>query len=223
MSGYSWDSTDDGCIDAPHTRRNRDVIRDVLREALPDSEGVDPRPLALEIASGTGQHIVHFAQGLDHIDWQPSDPEPDLRASVTAWSRRLAPPDGLANLRKPRAIAAGAPDWGIADDDRARLCAVVNINMIHVTPWETACGIVAGAGRLLTTGSVLYLYGPYKRDGRHTAPSNEAFDASLRGRNPEWGIRDVADIAALAEQHGMGLERTVEMPANNLSLIFRMG
>ena len=223
MSGYSWDTTDDGRMDAPHTGRNRDVILDVLREALPGPGSAGPPPLALEIASGTGQHIVHFAQGLGHIDWQPSDPEPDLRASTTAWSRHLAPPDGLANLREPLDIVAEATDWGIATGDRARLCAVVNINMIHVTPWQAARGLVAGAGRLLSTGGVLTLYGPYKRDGRHPAPSNEAFDASLRGRNPEWGIRDVADVAALAGHHGLALERTVEMPANNLSLVFRKG
>lgn len=191
---------------APATERNRVPIRDVLARVLP------ARGLALEIASGTGEHAAFFAREFPALDWQPSDPDAANRASIAAW-RDAA---GLANLRPPVPLDATAADWGVAAAD-----AVLCINMIHIAPWAAAAGLAAGAGRLLPPGGLLFLYGPFKRGGRHTAPSNEAFDESLRRQNPDWGVRDLDAVAALAGEHGFALAETVAMPANNLSLVFR--
>ena len=190
---------------APAAARNRDPILDVLRPRLP-AQG-----LVLEVASGSGEHIVHFAEALPDLVFQPSDPDGDARASIDDWVRTT----GLANVRPALALDAASDEWPIDRAD-AVLCA----NMIHIAPWPAAVGLIAGAGRLLAAGGLLYLYGPYRRGGRHTAPSNEAFDRDLRRRNPAWGVRDLEAVAALAEAQGFGPPEIVEMPANNLSLVF---
>ncbi len=194
-----------GLRSAPAALRNRDPILAVLRRVLPG------RGLVLEVASGTGEHAVHFAAGLPELDWQPSDPEPEARDSILAH-RALA---GFSNLREPLALDAATWPWPVAQAD-----AIVCINMIHIAPWSAAEGLMRGAGALLPAGGVLVLYGPFKEHGRHTAPSNVAFDEDLRARNAEWGVRDVLDVAELADGHGLRLLERVAMPANNLCLVF---
>jgi SAM-dependent methyltransferase len=199
---------DDARLHAPAASRNREPIFDVLRHHLP------ARGLVLEIASGSGEHAVHFAKGSDAaLVFQPSDPDPAARASIDAWTQAL----GLPGIRPAIALDAASADWPISHAD-----AVLCINMIHIAPWEAAIGLVKGAARILPPGGMLYLYGPYRRGGQHTAPSNEQFDASLRQRNPAWGVRDVEAVAALAAGEGFGPPLIVEMPANNLSVIFRL-
>ena len=189
---------------APATARNRDPILAVLREILP------PAGLVLEIASGTGEHIRDFAAALPALEWQPSDPDSDALASIAAWS------EGVAGIRPPLKLDASAPDWPVVRAD-----AILCINMIHISPWSATTGLFAGAARLLPPDAPLYLYGPYRRSDVPTAASNEAFDASLKARNPEWGLRRLEDVVALGEETGLHFERFVEMPANNLSLVFR--
>lgn len=191
---------------APATARNREPILQVLRKVLP------ARGHVLEISSGTGEHAVFFASGLPGLTWQPSDPDPAARASITAWAAAAA----LVNLRPALDIDARAPTWPVARAD-----AVICINMLHIAPWEAALGLFAGAARILPTHGVLYFYGPFKRDGRHTAPSNAAFDESLRGRNPAWGVRDLGEVTAAVAEAGFAPPDIVPMPANNLSVIFR--
>jgi hypothetical protein len=193
-------------LHAPAVGRNRDPILAVLRRVLP------ARGTVLEIASGTGEHAVHFAAGLPDLTWQPTDCDPDALRSIRAYRAATQ----LPNLLAPIELDASAPTWPIAHAD-----AVVSINMIHIAPWTAAEGLMAGAGRLLTSGSTLYLYGPFKEDGQHTAPSNAAFDASLRSRDPQWGVRDAGEVANLARRHGLEFVERVAMPANNLSLVFR--
>ena len=151
-------------------------------------------------------------QHLPTLTWQPSDPDPEALASIAA--HRAAA--GMPNLLAPLLLDVGAPRWPVARAD-----AVICNNMIHISPWSACEGLMAGAARTLPAGGVLYLYGPYKIDGRHIAPSNAAFDATLRAQNPAWGIRDLADVAALAERSGLTLAETIDMPANNLSVVFR--
>lgn len=172
-----------------------------------------PDARVLEIASGAGEHAVLFARAMPGVSWQPSDPDADARASIAAWTAE----ERLANVASPLAIDARADVWGVEDQ---RFDALVAINMIHISPWETTLGLMAGAARLLRDGGVLFTYGPYMRDGRHTAPSNEAFDASLKARDSRWGVRDLADVERAAHARGLALHETVEMPANNLSLVF---
>lgn len=189
---------------APATARNRDPILAVLREVLPASG------LVLEVASGTGEHVRCFAEALPQLDWQPSDPDPDARTSIAAWC------EGLPNVRPPLRLDAAAAEWPIQRAD-----AVVCINMVHISQWSSTEGLLAGAARILPTGAPLYLYGPYRRIGVPTAPSNEAFDASLKAGDPAWGLRQLEDVTELAEANGIAFEVLVEMPANNLSLVFR--
>ena len=193
---------------APAADRNKDAILDVLRQVLPD------RGLVLEIASGTGQHAVHFAAALPALSWQPSDPDPVNRDSIAAYV--LA--SGLENAAAPIALDARDPNWPIDSAD-----AVLCINMIHIAPWAASEGLVRGAAGLLGEGMPLVLYGPFMRGGRHTAPSNAAFDASLKRRDAEWGVRDLDEVTALAQFHGFELEQVVAMPANNLTVVFRRG
>ncbi len=192
--------------EAPAAARNRQPILEVLCDRLPG------RGLVLEVASGTGEHALHFAAALPGLVFQPSDPDPDARASIDAW----VADSSLPNLRPALALDASRPDWPVAAADAILCC-----NMIHISPWASAVGLVAGAGRILPPGGLLYLYGPYRRGGRHTAPSNEAFDADLKRRNPAWGVRDLEAVAALAAEAGLGDPEIVEMPANNLSVMFR--
>jgi SAM-dependent methyltransferase len=178
---------------APAVARNRDPILNVLRRVLP------ARGLVLEIASGTGEHAVHFAGALPDIVWQPTDPDEAALRSIAAWREQTR----LPNLPPPLEFDVAANIWPVERAD-----AVVCINMIHISPWRGAVALMAGAGRVLAPGGVLFLYGPYKEEGRHTAPSNEAFDADLRARNPEWGVRDLGDIIALAASHGLDFAPT---------------
>jgi hypothetical protein len=191
---------------APHVARNAGPIADVLREILP------PRGLVLEIASGTGEHAVHFARTFPQLLWQPSDPEPAALRSIEAWRAGA----GLFNLLSPVSLDARAAEWPVAQAD-----AILAINMVHISPWSATQGLMRGAGGLLGAGAPLYLYGPYRQADVPTAPSNEAFDESLKARNAEWGLRDLEQVAAEAERHGLVLERAVPMPANNLSVVLR--
>jgi SAM-dependent methyltransferase len=190
----------------PHVERNREPILGVLRRVLP------PLGLVLEVASGGGEHAAYFAERLPALLWQPTDPDPTALASIATHRAAADAPNLLAPLR----LDAMSAQWPVE-----RAAAVVCINMIHITPWTASEGLIAGAQRTLPAGGVLYLYGPYRIDGRHTAPSNQDFDARLRAQNPQWGIRDLADVTALAARHGLSLAETVPMPANNLSVIFR--
>lgn len=186
---------------APAAERNAAPILAVLDRVLPDSG------LVLEIASGTGQHAVYMARALPGIEWQPSDPDPAARASIAAWRDEAA----LPNLLPPIDLDVSAP-WPI---DRAD--ALVCINMLHISPWSAAEALFAGAARILPPGGILYTYGPYRIDGA-TAPSNDAFDASLRARNPAWGVREVRDLERIASR--FALTEIVAMPANNHSLVW---
>ena len=191
---------------APATARNREPILDVLRPRLPE------QGLVLEVASGSGEHVAHFAAALPGLTFQPSDPSAVARASIDDW----AATSGLANIRPAVALDAEAPTWPIERAD-AVLCS----NMIHIAPWSAAVGLIAGAARILPTGGTLYLYGPYRRGGRHTSASNDAFDRELRGQDPAWGVRDLEAVAELAATHGFEEPEVIDMPANNLSLVFR--
>jgi SAM-dependent methyltransferase len=191
---------------SPSAERNREPILAVLRDVLPASGRV------LEIASGTGQHAMCFAGALPGLDWQPSDADADARASIAAWIAH----DGLPNVRAPLALDVHQPDWGVDVLD-----AVVCINMIHISPWSATHALFAGASRHLVDGGVLYLYGPYKRQGEHTAPSNDAFDRQLRSRDPGWGVRDMEAVVALGASAGFVCDEPIVMPANNFSLVFR--
>jgi Protein of unknown function (DUF938) len=193
---------------APATERNRAPILAVLARILPAAGTV------LEIASGTGEHCVYFAEALPALRWQPSDPDQAARASIAAWRAEA----GLANIAEPLDLDAAAPAWPIET-----AAAVLAINMVHISPWAATKGLIAGAARVLAAGAPLYLYGPYRRDGHDFAPSNRAFDHSLQQRNPEWGVRRLEDVGDLAAACGFALAEIVEMPANNLSLVFRRG
>jgi hypothetical protein len=188
-------------LDFTATTRNREPIEAVLRAVLP------PSGVVLEIASGSGQHCAWFAQHLPGLEWQPSDPDPAHRASITAWT------ESLPNVRAPLALDVLDPSWATTAAN-----AIVCCNMIHIAPWAACLGLLRGAADLLARGEVLYLYGPFRVGGAHTAPSNEAFDASLRSRDPSWGVRDLEAVVAAAV--GFTLTQTVAMPANNLSLVF---
>jgi SAM-dependent methyltransferase len=194
------------CRSAPAALRNREPIAEVLRDWLPESG------LVLEIASGTGEHAVHFAQAFPQLDWQPSDLHPGVLESIRAWCRAT----DLPNMREPVVIDAAAAEWPIGRSD-----AVLSINMVHISPWNASLGLIEGAARILPEGGPLILYGPWLKDDIRTAPSNMAFDADLRRRDPEWGLRRVEDFGAAAEPHGFELVETRSMPANNLMLLLR--
>ena len=191
---------------APAALRNREPIAEVLKEWLPASG------LVLEIASGSGEHGVYFAERFPALEWQPSDVHPDALSSIAAWRDE----SGLPNLKAPLALDAASSDWPI---DRAD--AVLSINMVHISPWESALGLLDGAARLLGPGAPLILYGPWLKDDVPTAPSNLAFDADLKRRDPRWGLRRVEDFAAAAAERQLRLETTRVMPANNMMLLFR--
>jgi len=188
------------------TARNRGPILAVLERVLAKDAEV------LEIASGAGEHAVSAARAMPRILWQPSDPDPDSRASIAAWIAH----EQLTNVLPPLAIDVRTGDWGVGKP----FDAIVAINMIHIAPWEATPGLFRGAGRLLRPGGVLFLYGPFKRDGVHTAPSNEAFDRWLKQRDPAFGVRDLGDVARLGEENVLALRETIAMPANNLCVVF---
>jgi hypothetical protein len=189
---------------SPAALRNREPIVAVLRDILPSSGKV------IEIASGSGEHVVHFAKTFGSLLWQPSDPSAEARTSIAAWSAD----ERLPNILAPLELDAVAVDWSV---DRAD--AMIAINMVHISPWPATLGLLRHAARLLPAGAPLFLYGPYQREGEAMAPSNVAFDADLRLRNPEWGIRSLEDVVREAEAMGFGLARVVTMPANNLSVV----
>lgn len=191
---------------APSAERNREPILAVLERVLPATGTV------LEIASGTGQHAIHFAAALPHLVWQPSDLDDEARASIAAWTAHSV----LANVLPPLALDVRGASWGIE-----AAAAIVCINMIHISPWASAQALIGGAGRLLGPGGVLFLYGPYRRGGAHTAPTNAAFDEQLQRRNPAWGVRNMEDVMALADAAGFDADEPIDMPANNFSLVFR--
>ena len=201
----------DARLFSPSSERNREPIAVVLRRCLPATGTV------LEIASGTGEHVAWFAAQLPGLVFQPSDPGGTQRASIAAWIAAA----GLKNIGPPLALDVASPDWEENADIPNPLAAILCINLIHISPWAATLGLMRGAGHLLADGGVLYLYGAYKRGGRHTAPSNATFDASLRAQSPEWGVRDLETVVAEADRAGLALDEVVEMPANNLSVIFR--
>lgn len=192
-------------LNAPAAERNKEPILAVLRRVLPETG------LVLEIASGTGQHIVHFARALPRLNWQPSDPDPEMHRSIKSWIVRT----GIQNVWDPLSLEVCSGAWPSHAD------AVLCINMIHIAPCIATLGLMSGASRLLRKEGLLYLYGPYRRQSHHTSASNEAFDRDLRLRNFEWGVRDLESVAEVAATYGLALEEIVEMPANNLSVIFR--
>lgn len=194
---------------SPSVARNRDVIRDAFLKTMPGAGDI------LEIGSGTGEHAVHIAAAAPDLRWRPGDPDAASRASIAAWTEHL----GLANVAAPHAIDVTAPGW---DQGLAPVDGAVSINMIHIAPFEAARGLVAGAARLLRPGGKLFLYGPFARNGAHTAPSNADFDASLKSRDARWGVRDLdLEILPLAVAAGLALDAVIDMPANNLSVVFR--
>ncbi|MCW7538740.1 class I SAM-dependent methyltransferase [Aquabacterium sp. A7-Y] len=193
-------------LHSPAAERNRIPITEVLRQVLP-AQGA-----ALEIASGTGQHVAHFAVALPGWQWQPSDPDAQLLESIGSWAQ------GLANVLPAVPLDVTAPDWRLPRYD-AIFCA----NMIHIAPWNACLALLRGAAAHLRPEGLLVLYGPYRIAGRHTAPSNQAFDADLRQRDPAWGVRDLEQVQDVAQAQGLHLQQRFEMPANNQCLVFRGG
>lgn len=187
------------------SERNKGPILEVLKTVLPETG------LVLEIGAGTGQHAAHFAPAFPGLAWQPTDPEPEALASIAAWAAAA----GAPNLLSPVALDVMDERWPVAAAE-----AVISINMIHIAPWACCLGLIAGASRVLEPGGILFLYGPFKVGGRHTAPSNEEFDRSLKARDPAWGVRNLDDVAMEARDAGFQLAETVRMPANNLSVVF---
>jgi SAM-dependent methyltransferase len=197
-----------GGLHAAATERNRGPILDVLRRVLP------PAGVVLEIASGTGQHVTFFARELPALQFQPTDPSDAHLGSIRAWTAA----SGAGNVAPPLWLDVEHPPWPVTRAD-----AILNINMIHIAPWSAAVALFEGAARVLPAdGGVIYLYGPFKRDGQHTAESNQRFDERLRAEDPRWGVRDLADVEALARAAGFGAAEVVAMPANNLSLVFHL-
>lgn len=201
----------DGRLNAPAFARNHEPIWSAISGYLNAAAGD-----VLELGSGTGQHAAEFARRAPHLVWWPSDFSDAHLASIAAW-RKFA---GLDNLRAPQRIDLTDPDWTWRGDGARELAAMLCCNVLHISPWSVAQNLIAGAGRFLREGGKLFVYGPFKRDGAHTAPSNAEFDASLRARNPDWGVRDTRDLAALAAANGLALADIVSMPANNFLLVF---
>ena len=191
---------------APATIRNRDPILDVLREHLPASGTV------LEVASGTGEHIVFFARHFPHLAWQPSDPSLQARQSIAAWIDA----EGLTNVLPPLNLDAAQFSW-----PAQQAAAIICINMAHISPWEATVGLMRQAGAILPKGGLLLLYGPYRRGDRPLEPSNAVFDQDLRARDPRWGLRELDDVIGVGAENGLKFTRSIEMPANNLSALFR--
>jgi hypothetical protein len=191
---------------APAASRNREPILEVLAPLLAGASSV------LEVASGSGEHAVWFASQMPHLTWQPTDPDSFARASIDGWRAH----SGAANVRPALTLDATSSHWPVPAAD-----AVVCINMIHIAPWASCVGLLRGASDVLSAGGLLFLYGPFKVGGQHTALSNEAFDVDLRARNEAWGVRDLDEVIALAATFGFDHRSTVRMPANNLSVVLR--
>lgn len=197
-------------LSSPAALRNRSSILEVLRRHLPATGAV------LEVASGSGEHVAHFAAAFPGLVFQPSDPDPEARASIAARIEQ----EKLKNVREPIDLDASAEEWPLLKIGGS-LVAILCINMLHISPWRAALGLLSGAAKALPPRGVLYLYGPYRRGGRHTAQSNDAFDRDLRSRNSEWGVRNVEDVVAEAAARQLAFVEIVEMPANNLSVLLR--
>jgi SAM-dependent methyltransferase len=195
-----------GRLVSPSAERNKGPIADVLRLIVP-AQGV-----VLEVSSGTGQHVVHFAREMPHLTWQPSERDEEALRSIQQWVATEA----LANVRAPLRLDVMEQPWPVSDAD-----AVLCLNMIHIAPWPAGEALIRGASAILAPGGIFLLYGPFRRNGAHTAPSNEAFDRQLQSRDPQWGVRNLEDVAAYAAAHGFGAPEVCEMPANNLSVAFR--
>lgn len=196
----------DGCLHAPATRRNREPILEVLRTILPENGNV------LEIASGTGEHAVFFGAAFPNLRWMPTDIREEHLASIRAWTRATA----VTNVAEPVFLDVEKDPWPVV-----QAAAVVNANLIHIAPFAVCEALMRGAARVLSTRAPLFLYGPFKRNGQHTADSNARFDERLRSEDPAWGVRDLGEVTAAAQSAGLELESILEMPANNLSLVFR--
>jgi Protein of unknown function (DUF938) len=208
-------AADDGRLDAPAFHRNHQAILAVLGQYLAGQSGD-----LVEVGSGTGQHVVEFARQFPDITWWPSDLNENHLKSIEGWRVHSQ----LPNIRPPRRIDTSDPAWCDAIKEESgpgELLAVFCANVIHIAPWPVAEGLIAGAGQGLKQGGMLFLYGPFKRSGQHTAESNEAFDKRLRERDPEWGVRDVEAVEKLAASAGLLLSEIADMPANNLTLVFR--
>ena len=196
------------------TQRNREPILEILLQVLPPTGSI------LEIASGTGEHAVFLAPHLAPRKWLTSEPNTQLRASINAWCE-FHPAE---NIYPPFNIDTRETVWAVETElppDLQPIVAMVNINMIHISPWSACLGLIAGAARILPIHGVLYLYGPFKRDGKHTAPSNEAFEQTLKMQNPEWGVRDLEEVIAVANAKNLKLQAIYQMPANNISVVFQ--
>ena len=203
---------EDGRLDAAAFHRNHAAIAPVLEAFLRDRSGD-----VLEIGSGTGQHAVAFAAHLPGITWWPTDLNGNHLRSIAAWRAYAR----LPNVQAPVPLDAGATDWQLRERNLpASFIAMFCANVVHIAPWAVAEGLFAGAGRHLVGGGRLFLYGPFRRDGMHNAPSNAAFDESLRHQNPEWGVRDIADLKKLGQAHHLHFIELVEMPSNNAILVF---
>ncbi len=206
MRCENLDDLADGRLISPSAERNKGPIAEVLERVLP-ADGV-----VLEVASGTGQHIVHFARAMPHLTWQPSERDEASLRSIAHWVAAAA----LPNIRAPLRLDVAEQPWPVGS-----AVAVASINMIHIAPWSAAEALVRGAGAVVGPGGILFLYGPYRRNGRHTSPSNAVFDRQLRSQNPQWGVRNLEDVARCAQAHAFGAPETHEMPANNLSVVLR--
>ena len=201
----SADASADGRIVSPSAERNKQPIADLLARLLPGQGDV------LEISSGTGQHVLHFAQAMPHIRWQPTEQDAACLKSIASWLASASPP----NVHAPIHLDVHDEIWPVRD-----VAAVVCLNMIHIAPPSATAALMRGASRVISSGGILFLYGPYRRNGQHTSASNEAFDAQLRARNPEWGVRNLEDVALLAASEDLDLKEIHEMPANNLAIVF---
>jgi len=199
-------ASDDGRLASPSAARNREPIAVVLAQVLP------PSGVVLEVGSGTGEHVLHFAHVMPQLIWQPSEQDEACLRSISAWVAVAT----QTNLRQPLFLDVAAAQWPIAAAD-----AVICINMIHIAPWSAAHALLRGASRILPTGGLLCLYGPYRVAGEHTSASNRAFDAQLRAMNSDWGVRDLDAVSDEARALKLDLERTFQMPANNLIAVFR--
>ena len=197
---------------APATQRNREPILAVLKKVITQPSNI------LEIASGTGEHAIFFATNFPSCYWIPSDINPSAKKSIIAWKSE----NNVENLALPLTIDVGQDNWNEQILDK-NIDAIVNINMIHISPWSACLGLIEGAGKILPKGGILYLYGPYKRNGKHTAISNANFDFNLRDRDPAWGVRDLEAVIDIARTANLQLQQVIEMPANNLSVIFIKG
>jgi hypothetical protein len=194
---------------APAAVRNREPVLSVLREVLP------AHGMVLEIGSGSGEHTAFLAPHFPTLEWQPSDADQTTFPSIIGWAQTTMKTNPDATIHSPVQLNTCNQPWPVEQAD-----VIMALNMIHVSPWESCEGLMAGAGRVLPTAGVLYLYGPFKQGGEHNAPSNAEFDASLRQRNPRWGVRNLEDVIALASDYGLRHDQTIAMPANNLSVVF---